>query len=47
MIVIAECCNYEQKTNYLSLKETQKKKQYHHKLLLRLFHENNLFYNKY
>ena len=43
-LLVAKCCNHEQKTNYLSLKETLKKKYYHHKSFLRLFHEDILFY---
>ena len=43
-LLIAESYNYEKKTNYLSLKETQKKKHYNHKSFLRLFQEDNLFY---
>ena len=44
-LLVAECCNHEQKANYLSLKETQKKKYYHHKSFLRLFHEDNSVIN--
>ena len=43
-LLVAECCNHEQKINHLTLKETQKKKYYHHRSFLRLFHESNLFY---
>ena len=40
-LLVAEFCNHEQKTNYLSLKETQKKKYYNPKSFLRLFHEDS------